>query len=430
MSVVARGAHLAAIRANGLTVEAPDATINVKLPASDDPAELGPQDAVIVTVKAPALPAVEDHRRQIGAAQDRQRRAGPVARARAEEPHGPAVEHAERAQASREHGLHQVFGRVGDARADDPRQRALLEQSAREHDVRRALAAGEGLHQHPGRCQDAPVRPDGRVTGERALDLLALGQIAFDVFVDLAAADRGGAAEVLAQADVPHHADDARVSDRRGEADPRVAFGEPAGARVLDVGAGGAGAVGVDGDPAQRPVPQHLQRHLLVILGQAGQQQPGRQASSQRDRPGRSRFVPARRFANGAGRQRGHDPDRHVRDHAANDLVSISSCGAFVGHCALPAGGQRHALASRASSGESCSVGPFRPATVCSGDVVAHAPMTNIVTPASWATLHMIQTAVSFDPESRAPARTGPAIGIQRTSDMLLESRSPGTVAE
>ena len=58
VSVVVRGVHLAAIRANGLTVETPDATINVKLPASDDPAELGPQDAVIVTVKAPALPAV------------------------------------------------------------------------------------------------------------------------------------------------------------------------------------------------------------------------------------------------------------------------------------------------------------------------------------------------------------------------------------
>jgi 2-dehydropantoate 2-reductase len=58
VSVVARGDHLAAIRANGLTVETPDGAINVRLPASDDPAELGPQDAVIVTVKAPALPAV------------------------------------------------------------------------------------------------------------------------------------------------------------------------------------------------------------------------------------------------------------------------------------------------------------------------------------------------------------------------------------
>lgn len=58
VSVVARGAHLAAIRANGLTVESPDGSINVKLPASDNPAELGQQDAVLVTVKAPALNTV------------------------------------------------------------------------------------------------------------------------------------------------------------------------------------------------------------------------------------------------------------------------------------------------------------------------------------------------------------------------------------
>jgi 2-dehydropantoate 2-reductase len=58
VSVVARGAHLAAIKSNGLTVESPDGTLNARLPASDTPADLGPQDAVIVTVKAPALPAV------------------------------------------------------------------------------------------------------------------------------------------------------------------------------------------------------------------------------------------------------------------------------------------------------------------------------------------------------------------------------------
>jgi 2-dehydropantoate 2-reductase len=55
VSVVARGAHLAAIRARGLTVETPDNSITVRLRASDQPAELGAQDAVIVTVKAPAL---------------------------------------------------------------------------------------------------------------------------------------------------------------------------------------------------------------------------------------------------------------------------------------------------------------------------------------------------------------------------------------
>jgi 2-dehydropantoate 2-reductase len=58
VSVVARGAHLAAIRANGLTVEMPDESLTVRIAASDSPAELGPQDLVLVTVKAPALPDV------------------------------------------------------------------------------------------------------------------------------------------------------------------------------------------------------------------------------------------------------------------------------------------------------------------------------------------------------------------------------------
>ena len=58
VSVVARGAHLDAIRARGLRVLAPDGTIDARVQASADPAELGPQDAVIVTVKAPALPSV------------------------------------------------------------------------------------------------------------------------------------------------------------------------------------------------------------------------------------------------------------------------------------------------------------------------------------------------------------------------------------
>ena len=58
VSVVARGAHLAAIRANGLTVETPDETLTVQIAASDQPADLGHQDIVLVTVKAPALPGV------------------------------------------------------------------------------------------------------------------------------------------------------------------------------------------------------------------------------------------------------------------------------------------------------------------------------------------------------------------------------------
>jgi 2-dehydropantoate 2-reductase len=58
VSVIARGAHLAAIRADGLTVETPDSSITVRLSATDNPADLGPHDVVLVTVKAPALPAV------------------------------------------------------------------------------------------------------------------------------------------------------------------------------------------------------------------------------------------------------------------------------------------------------------------------------------------------------------------------------------
>lgn len=58
VSLVARGPHLAAIQANGLHVETKDGAIHIHPAASDDPRRLGPQDAVIVTVKAPALPQV------------------------------------------------------------------------------------------------------------------------------------------------------------------------------------------------------------------------------------------------------------------------------------------------------------------------------------------------------------------------------------
>jgi 2-dehydropantoate 2-reductase len=58
VSVIARGAHLAAIQANGLTVHAVDGQHHAPVKASAHPADLGPQDAVFVTVKAPALPTV------------------------------------------------------------------------------------------------------------------------------------------------------------------------------------------------------------------------------------------------------------------------------------------------------------------------------------------------------------------------------------
>jgi len=60
VSVVTRGAHLAAIQANGLTVEAADGEIHARVEATDDPKRLGAQDAVLVTVKAPALASVAD----------------------------------------------------------------------------------------------------------------------------------------------------------------------------------------------------------------------------------------------------------------------------------------------------------------------------------------------------------------------------------
>lgn len=58
VSVVARGPHLAAIQADGLRVETPRESLTVRVRASDNPAQLGPQDAVLVTVKAPGLPEI------------------------------------------------------------------------------------------------------------------------------------------------------------------------------------------------------------------------------------------------------------------------------------------------------------------------------------------------------------------------------------
>ena len=58
VSVIARGRHLDAIQAHGLTVHAVDGTHQALVRATDDPATLGRQDAVFVTVKAPALPQI------------------------------------------------------------------------------------------------------------------------------------------------------------------------------------------------------------------------------------------------------------------------------------------------------------------------------------------------------------------------------------
>lgn len=58
VSVVARGAQLDAIKQNGITMFANEQRHHVNVAASQNPADLGPQDAIFVTVKAPALPSV------------------------------------------------------------------------------------------------------------------------------------------------------------------------------------------------------------------------------------------------------------------------------------------------------------------------------------------------------------------------------------
>ena len=59
VSLVARGPHLAAMKANGLSlIEEDGARVTVPVIASDNPADLGPQDYVIVTLKAHSVPPV------------------------------------------------------------------------------------------------------------------------------------------------------------------------------------------------------------------------------------------------------------------------------------------------------------------------------------------------------------------------------------
>jgi 2-dehydropantoate 2-reductase len=55
VSVVARGAHLTAIREHGLRVESDKGPFRAKVRAESDPARLGPQDYVIVAVKGQSM---------------------------------------------------------------------------------------------------------------------------------------------------------------------------------------------------------------------------------------------------------------------------------------------------------------------------------------------------------------------------------------
>ena len=58
VSVVARGAHLTAIRERGLRIVSGDGEKAVRIAAESNPARLGPQDYVIVAVKGQSLPEV------------------------------------------------------------------------------------------------------------------------------------------------------------------------------------------------------------------------------------------------------------------------------------------------------------------------------------------------------------------------------------
>ena len=60
VSLVARGAHLSAIRAHGLRLHDDQGARVVRLPATDQPADLGPQDYLIIALKANDIPPAVD----------------------------------------------------------------------------------------------------------------------------------------------------------------------------------------------------------------------------------------------------------------------------------------------------------------------------------------------------------------------------------
>jgi len=60
VSLVARGPHLIAMQAHGLTLKEKDRETSVRVAATDHPADLGEQDYVILALKAHSVPAVLD----------------------------------------------------------------------------------------------------------------------------------------------------------------------------------------------------------------------------------------------------------------------------------------------------------------------------------------------------------------------------------
>ena len=58
ISLVARGAHLDAMKARGLILTQSGETSTVRPRVTSDPRELGPQDFIILTLKSHALPGI------------------------------------------------------------------------------------------------------------------------------------------------------------------------------------------------------------------------------------------------------------------------------------------------------------------------------------------------------------------------------------
>ncbi|MCZ6642220.1 MAG: 2-dehydropantoate 2-reductase [Gammaproteobacteria bacterium] len=60
VTLIARGPHLAAMQKNGLKIISGDEELLVHPRFTSDPSEVGPQDYVIVTLKAPSVPGIVD----------------------------------------------------------------------------------------------------------------------------------------------------------------------------------------------------------------------------------------------------------------------------------------------------------------------------------------------------------------------------------
>ena len=57
VTIIARGPHLAAMQANGVTLKSGEESVTLRLRCTEDPGEAGPQDYVVVTLKAHSLPS-------------------------------------------------------------------------------------------------------------------------------------------------------------------------------------------------------------------------------------------------------------------------------------------------------------------------------------------------------------------------------------